>query len=151
MKNKIKIVLVILISSLINIRCVNNEEDDFMPISVFEIGQGSLSGNGIEGIVASDLVISDSTAWNTLINQMNLYNEETSNFAEVDINFTDYLVIASFLDVKPNGWELDISNVTETTDTILVTKTDQGLDLPVISQPYHIVKIPITNKQIVFL
>lgn len=121
-----------------------------MPISVFEIGQGSLSGNGIEGIVESDLVISDSITWNTLTNQMNLYNDETLHFSEVDINFTNYLVIAVFLDVKPNGWEIDISNITETSDSIIVSKSDRGLDLPVISQPYHIVKIPITTKQIVF-
>jgi hypothetical protein len=50
------------------------------------------------------------------------------------------------------GWSVDILDVIEYDDKILVkyTNLNKGDDTLPIIQPYHFVKIPISNKNVVF-
>ena len=60
------------------------------------------------------------------------------------------MVIAVFLEIKPTGWEVEINGVVENENNITIIKEEMELDNTVITQPFHIVKIPITDKEIIF-
>ncbi len=126
----------------------NEEETNSIPFT--EIGKGALYGNGAEGIPQSNLVITNNTDWQNLMNQMNSVNNVTDNFTETNIDFSTYEIIAIFLDVKGNGWEVSITDITEDNSNIYVYKSEKEYDNSVITQPFHIVKIPKSNKPVIF-
>lgn len=128
----------------------DNATTQTTPINFTEIGKGALFGNGLEGIVQSNMIINNTTDWQNLMNQMNSVNNVTDEFSETNIDFNTYIVIVIFLDVKGNGWVVEISNIEENTSNVMVSKTETEGDNLVITQPFHIVKIPITSKEIVF-
>ena len=117
------------------------------------IHKDNLYGNGAEGIAEQNMVISDSTVWNSLIAQMNLVNTVSDNFSEVEIDFSAYKIIAVFDDIKANGgYSLEL-NITSSSEQILVNVTElepQGNATTVMTQPYHIVKIPKSDLPIHF-
>lgn len=81
---------------------------------------------------------------------MNTNNNVSDNFSETNIDFDNYMVIAVFLEIKPTGWEVEINGVVENENNITIIKEEMELDNTVITQPFHIVKIPITDKEIIF-
>ncbi len=115
-----------------------------------EIGKGALYGNGAEGIPQSNMVITNNTDWQNLMTQMNTVNNVTDSFNETDIDFDTYEVIAIFLEIKPNGWEVEITNITKDDTNIHVYKNEKEFLYQVITQPFHIVKIFKNNKTVVF-
>ena len=128
----------------------DNQTAQSTPITFTEIGKGALFGNGTEGITQSNMVIDNSTDWQNLMTQMDSYSNVTTQFSETNIDFNTYTVIGIFLEVKPSGWEVEISNIEENTTNIMVSKTETEAINSVITQPFHIVKIPVTNKPIEF-
>ena len=119
------------------------------------IAQGDLSGNGAESIPQQNIVITNNEDWENLKTAMNSYRDNTTQyyFSEEYIDFLQYQVIAVFDEVKTHGgFSIDIVEITEYSDKIVVevSKLKQGGLLCVITQPFHIVKIPISNKEIVF-
>tara|TARA_B100000768_G_C11037098_1_gene272609 strand:+ start:143 stop:589 length:447 start_codon:yes stop_codon:yes gene_type:complete len=128
----------------------DNNEKINQKVEFTEIGKGSLFGNGNESILRSNLVINNQSDWQNLIDQMNSVNNVSSTFSETSIDFTSFSVIAIFLDIKQNGSEITINTITENETNILVSTQETELDNTVITQPFHIVKIQKTNKEIVF-
>ena len=128
----------------------NNQTAQSTPLNFTEIGKGALYGNGSEGIVESNMVIDNTTDWQNLMSQMNSVNNVTDEFSETNIDFNTYIVIAIFLEVKPNGWQVEISSIIENVSSIVVSTVEaEGINLAV-TQPFYIVKIPVTNKPIEF-
>jgi hypothetical protein len=130
----------------------NTETEQTKIVSVL-IAQGFLSGADIEGIVRQNLVIRDNESWQNLINQMNTVTNVSETFTETVIDFSEYIVIAVFDEVKSNGgWTIDIADIVPQNNQIVVTVTNlkTGDLTSVITQPYQIVKIPVSNKEIVF-
>ncbi len=132
----------------------SSDDENFEPIEVSTllIGKGNLYGNGSENIIQQNLILSNPNSWNQLIVQIDNINI-TDNFTEIDIDFSEYLVIAIFDEIKSNGGHsIDITRVTEFEDKISVQIKNilQGDATLVITQPYHIVKIPRSNKLIIF-
>ncbi len=117
-------------------------------ITFIEIGQGSL--NGTEGVLESNLVINNQTDWESLIDQMDAINNTSGGFSETEIDFDNYIVLAVILGVKPTGWEVEINCVKENDDNVLVTTEETEYVSAVISQPFHIVKIPVNDKSVIF-
>lgn len=123
------------------------------PINGKLISKGNLYGAGQEGITKQNLVITTAQQWNTLIAQMDAVNKVSDGFTEVSIDFTKYQVIAAFDDVKGSGGQgLDLTIAAEPTQIVVTVKpsTPQGNVTTVITQPYHIVKIPVSNLPVVF-
>jgi hypothetical protein len=134
----------------------NNDAPDlgkeFIPqtLTPITIAQGCLYGGGREGIAKQDLVITSQSEWDNLKNRM---NNVSDNFTETEIDFTKYIVLAVFDEIKGNGgWSIDITDITEFADSILVTVDNlkTGNETRVITQPFHIVKISAASKKIVF-
>jgi len=125
-------------------------------INLVQIGKGNLYGNGGEGIIKQNLVITDKTAWDNLLTKINSVNNESGNFTETDIDFSKYQVIAVFDEVRGNGgWSINITDITGYANEIVVaikhTGNSPGFSYPdVVIQPYHIVKILVSDKKIVF-
>lgn len=100
-----------------------------------------------------NLVIQDQTTWNNVLSKMNLILPANVIFPDTNIDFSKYQVIAVFDQVRNyGGYSIDITKITETRNRIVV-KVEQlkkGGIATVITQPYHIVKIPKSDKKIVF-
>ena len=118
-----------------------------------EVAKGDLYGNGQEGIPQQFLVISNQMEWESLKAQMDAVNSVTENFVETEIDFSQYTLIAAFDQIRgTGGHSIDITSIDETPDMLHVTveKLLNGNLTAVMTQPYHIVKIPATTKAIVF-
>ena len=149
MKNIIIILVITFISC--NSSDININKAGNMDYSL--IGQGQLHGSGDENIEKSNLVIKNSTSWNELIDKMNSVNNVSDKFTEIDIDFSRYTIIAIFDNIYGNGGHsIDIINVMENENEIIITvdKLLKGDDSLVITQPFHIIKIPKTEKKILF-
>lgn len=131
--------------------CNNDDNSDFQSseINFTEIGKGALFGNGTEGIAQTNIVIDNTTDWQNLMNQMDLYNDVTTQFSETNIDFNAYTVIGIFLEVKPSGWEVETENIIENENNITVSTLETEYVTGVITQPFCIVKIPKTEKTII--
>ena len=148
---KTKIFLLVLL--FLTISCdknENTEQETNLDISFVNIGKGALYGAGAEGISQENFVITNSTDWDNLMNQMNSINNVTDSFSETSIDFNDFMLIVIILEVKSNGWAVEIININETSSEILVSKQEMESITAVVTQPFHIVKIPKTSKPIAF-
>lgn len=150
LKNLILIFMVY--SSLLS--CSNNDDEPFTPINIeFEvIGSGNLTS--MEEIPPGNNVINNQNDWNILINNMNSINSDTTNsFTTTTIDFQTHLIIAVFDEIRMNnGFLISVVNIVENQNnlTVDVVQSNPGSIQSVITQPYQIVRIPITNKPIVF-
>ena len=115
------------------------------------VAQGNL--NGRENIEKSNLIIQDNTSWENLISKMNTIKDVSDKFIETDIDFSRYTIIAVFDEVYGNGGHsIDVITVKEN-DFDVIVKLDRLLKgnlASVITQPFQIIKIPKTEKQIIF-
>ena len=132
----------------------NNLDFQSILISPTQIGAGNLYGNGNEKITKQNLVIATNLAWTELIGKMNSVNNETKNFAETNIDFSKFMVLAIFDEVKGSGgFSISIKEILENQDNLTVTvqqTAPTGSAFAVMTQPYCIVKIPGTTKKIIF-
>ncbi len=145
--------MILILSILLTIySCSVNDNNQNLPQNKgFDvIYNGVLSGDGSEGITQSKMVINNTIDWQNLITQMNSFNNVSGNFSETDINFDNYLIIAVFLEVKPNGWEVEITDITENENSSVVSTKETEFISSVITQPFSIVKIRRTEKTIEF-
>ena len=146
--------LVILVLTIF-IGCIKND-DEFLSftISPILIGNGDLGGNGKENITKQKLIISSNETWVELMNKMNSVNYETANFTETEIDFSNFIILAVFDEIKMSGgYTIEITSVVENQNNLTVTihlLSPKGVAPGVITQPYHIVKIPKTEKIIFF-
>lgn len=129
--------------------CSIIEETEIIPTL---IGKGNLMGS--ENIAQQNIVISNEVSWLDLIFQMDTYNSYSSGFTETDIDFETYMLVAVFDQIYGNGGHgLEINSIYENDTEIIidVEKVNPAGDATcVISQPYYIVKIPKSNKTVVF-
>jgi len=145
--------LFILLTILLFISCDNDETDnEFHPIEInfTEIGKGTLSGSGQENISQSNLIIQNQAEWQSLMDNMNSIDNVTSIFSETEIDFENYTIIAIFLEVKGNGWEIEINNVIENENSINISTQETEYDTLAITQPFYIAKISNSDKTIIF-
>jgi hypothetical protein len=142
----------------------NNDDEQIptpYPVTITStlIGKGDL--NGSEGVLEENTVINNEINWNNLKNQIdaqyiaiglgNYYTE--NNFEETTIDFDNFTVIAIFDQIYGNGGHsIDITDITENENNIIVTAENlqPGNVSSVMTQPFHIVKIPKATKPIVF-
>ena len=150
-----------LIVIILSILLANSCSDDTVPIQIVEtpstpitftfIGRGDMGGDGEEIIIEeSHLVITNASDWQNLIEQMNTFNDVSDSFTEINIDFDSFMVIAVILEVKFSLWHVEITNLEETETSVIFSITETPTVASSISQPYHIVKIPITDKSILF-
>ena len=127
---------------------------DLHQVEFETIGKGSLYGAGEEGIEESNILIRSKQEWQGLKKNIDAVNKVSQNFKEHEVNFEEYYLIACFDPVRPNGgYSMKIKDVLESPTQIEVLiehPKPQGMAISVLIQPYHIIRIPITDKDILF-
>lgn len=138
--------------ALLMFSCQNKEKTNSVkPVEFSTLSQGDLKGNGEEGIGKSKLIISDQKAFEVLLAKTNAVNDQISPAPTID--FDQSIVLAVFDEIKSHGGHsIDITEVSEHEDRFVVQieRLNEGGMLTVITQPYHLVKIPKTTKPIIF-
>ncbi|WP_299778710.1 hypothetical protein [uncultured Formosa sp.] len=133
-----------------------NSDDDTSEMTNIEftlIAKENLFGNGNEGIAKQNLVISNQNDWNDLITQMNSENNVSDNFSEIDIDFSEFQIIAVFDEIKVNGGHILELNIMSNSENIIVNLTDLAPDgdvTSIVTQPFCIVKILKSDLPIIF-
>ncbi|GGD20970.1 protease complex subunit PrcB family protein [Flavobacterium orientale] len=136
--------------------CSNNDDEPFTPVNIeYElIGIGMLRGAGSEDILPGNYVINSQVDWLELLNKMNSFDSNTTNeFTTTNINFQTHIVIAVFDELRGNpGWLIEIASIIENENNVVidVINLNPGSIQSAMRQPYQIVRIPITNKPILF-
>ena len=148
-----KNVLIVLLSIFV-LSCNSDDSNPGMvKVESTLIAKNNLFGNGDEGIIKQNLEITDQNTWDNLISQMNSVNNVSDNFSEIDIDFSQYKVIAIFDEIRGSGgYSLEL-NIKSNSENIIVNVTDvvpEGSALAVITQPFHIVKILNSDLPIIF-
>ncbi|MCX8525459.1 protease complex subunit PrcB family protein [Chryseobacterium formosus] len=151
-----KHLLLLLCSILfISISCRNEDEENIeskKQINFQLIGKGNFMGSAYA--TPQNSVITNTTQWNNFLNQIDSPNNHpSSGFTETNIDFNQFMVILVVDAVYPNGGHsVDIMTVDENPQNIEVDveKLLQGNVTTVITQPYHIVKIPKIAKPVLF-
>jgi hypothetical protein len=136
-------------------QATNGQNGDPVAVEFTSVGKENLYGNGVEEINESNLVINDAAAWQDLLDQMTLVNDLPTGFGDTNIDFTQWTVIASFDQIQSyGGFSIDVMSVTEEDEQIVVdiekSGGGQGAAATVITQPFHIVKIPKTTLPVTF-
>lgn len=156
MKHKLKILsLVLLVLAVFG--CQESAEEEYFPpqnILPTLIGHGQLSSNAT--IQQQNTVISNQSQWNQFIIEMNNMNGEdvSTSFTEINVDFTNYIIIALIDSMRGDtGYSIDIDSVVENQSDVTVDILHVNIHAgwTVIQRPYHIVKIPIQSKPIVFI
>ncbi len=133
---------------------IDTSKANYTLIKFVEMCDGALYGAGAEKIHKHDTVIRDNSSWVALKNKMNTTNVTTINCADTTINFSDSIIVVAFEEVKGSGgYDVIVKNIIEYMDTVFVSvehTIPKGLVITVMEQPFHLVKIPATNKPIVF-
>ena len=150
--------LLLLLCSIffLTISCRDNNDDDEQlksksQINFQLIGKGNLTGSYT---AQQNTVITNTTQWNNFLSQIDGQNNHPStDFTETNIDFNQFMVIVVIDAVYPNGGHsVDIMTVEENPQNIEidVEKLLQGNVTTVVTQPYHIVKIPKILKPVIF-
>ena len=154
--------IILIIVSVFFIGCNNEDEPNviaFEPIIVSPNLIVKKNLNGSEGLTEQNLVINNTNDWTNFKNQIDTYYQQFSinysqqYFTETTIDFNSFIVIVVIDQIYGNGGHsIDITNITEFETNIVVTieNLQTGNTSSVVTQPYHIVKIPKTSKPIVF-
>jgi hypothetical protein len=131
-----------------------NGEEVFEPqeLEIQTVAHGAINGS-IEELLEQNIVISSQSDWEELIDLMNTNNDVSGSFIETDIDFDIYQIIAVFDKNRSSlGWKITIIEIFEMEKEITVTAevtNTPNLANPV-RQPFHIVKIPKSDKPVVF-
>ena len=138
-------VLLILAGGLISCE----KKENCMPF--IHITDGDLTGN--EGIPQQKIVITTQEEWKNLKTAMG--KERTKDFCETEVDFGKYMIIAVFDEIRNSGGlRIEVACITEHFDKIVVTVKAYYLGWliapEIITQPYHIVKIPTSAKSVEF-
>ena len=131
--------------------CCNNDNDSNYQSTKIIFTEIGLGFTELNDNLAQNLIIATETEWNILLD--NLPSEFVDNFNEININFNEFIIIALITENQPNtGYSVSINEIIENKNSINVFSEIHyvGSGYAAIVQPFHIVKIPSTNKEIVF-
>lgn len=130
--------------------CSNNEDNkSFTPQTINPV----LIGQGVntENVIVGNTVITNQADWEQL---MSLFTPAITNtFTETNIDFNNFQLLVVIDTLRPDtGYSINISNVTENKSNIVttITSVNSGGGFTILSQPYHIVKIPRSSKPVIF-
>ncbi len=115
------------------------------------IGKGNVSGSEAENLNKQNVVVTDSIQWQRLLSEMDSHRRVSSSLTETNIDFDKFQLIVIIDSVRPNLCEINIKSITENKSDISVCIEKTSYDATVVTQPFCIVKIGKTNKNINFI
>lgn len=139
--------IVLLFLSVFFFASCNCDDDAGMnEITLDLIAQGTLSGS--EGVNPQTSVFDNQTDWDGFLEDM---ESQLSFFTTTTVDFGSKQVIAVVGEIQTSGSGLSITSVEEAANNIVVTYTVELNAATVISQPYHVVSMPKSNKSVIFV
>ena len=149
-----KKLITILVLILTIVGC--SPEDDTtqtLNTTLTSIAKGNLLGAGNEGIFDWHIVVTSTEHWNSLKNQMNSVFDVTDTFTETEVDFSHYIVIAAFDEIRiSSGYNIEL-DVIWNSENVQVSATKSYSDENLIhspTQPFHIIRINTTDLPILF-
>lgn len=153
------IILYLILSAAILINsckpCVDDDEEKTFPVTITPIlvAKGDSFGMSLYPILIppQNLVITNHSTWNDLLRYFS-EDEMEDYFVETTVDFTNHYIISVLDEDRGYQASIDISDITEYVDKIVVSYTTSG-PLSIVaagSKPFHIVKIPKSQKEVVF-
>ncbi|MDG1333446.1 MAG: protease complex subunit PrcB family protein [Crocinitomicaceae bacterium] len=132
---------------------VNGTIESPKQLDIKQINQGVLTGAREEPVgFEKGYVIQSEEEWEELRGNMNAINNAQG---KISINFEKLTVLAYFDKVRPNGgYSIEIVEAIESDDEIkamIKSIAPTGMATDIMTQPFHIVKIPKTDKPVKFL
>ena len=126
---------------------------DPVTIEFTQVAKNELYGDGEENIEGGIQIINSDNEWQALLQKITAVNVLPENFGDTNINFSEFTVIAAFDDLQMSGGRyITITSVVKTNEALIVT-ADNTMEEPdgalVITQPYHIIKIPKTTLPVI--
>ena len=151
MKN---LVLTLTIISFIMLSCNRQQIDS--PVYPVNVDADTLSADYLDNgfVQEGGRVITNNTDWNNLLSEMSNGIVIQYAFTQTSVDFNRYEVIAVFDSIFHSGGEhLHISSIVENANDISLTvdHLDYSYDYGLVRQPYIVVKIPASNKPVVFI
>ena len=138
-----KIVLMFL--SVFLVTACDCDDDGLGQVTFDLIAKGAL--NGSEGVEPQNSVIQNQGDWEEFLSDM---ESQLGKFTTTTVDFDTRQVIALVDEIQTSGSEVTILSIEETTSNIVVSY-ELVLDATtVISQPYHVVSMPKSSKQVIF-
>lgn len=137
--------------SILLASCPNNSQEN-QKTMINSLYKGTLSADSQGKFKKENLVIKSERDWKTFLEKT-----EVANLIDNLIDFSkDMVVIAIDSEKSTGGFSIEISKIKEEKSKLLVTiesKEPKPLDMVTmaLTQPIHIVKIPKTKKDIVFV
>jgi hypothetical protein len=144
-------IFITIIFSLLLVGCPKNEEGGFTSIS-----KGNLFGAGEEGFKKENIVISSKAAWKSFLSKIDTTNKVSETF-ENAIDFSKEIIVVCVDKVRnTGGFSIEITEVVNEGKSTMVKIKSKGpkpMDMvtTAIMQPYHIIKISKTKKEIKFI
>jgi len=130
-------------------RSDDNSEFQSTEITPILISKGEIF-NGNYNPTRHNEIFNNYTEWNNFVTNIwglaNIPDEAT-------VNFNEYQVIVALDEPRPNGGHsIDITSIIENATNIVITveKLNNGDATQIPTRPYHFIKIPTSNKPIVF-
>lgn len=147
-----------IVSILCSSSCDSTEEIADGKVELFylefeQINQGVLTGNGNEPVgFNKGYVIQTEKEWEDIRKKMNAVNLSQG---EISIDFEESTVLAYFDELRPNGgYSIEFVKVISAGDVINAkykSTAPTGPATTIMTQPFHIVKIPKVSKPVKFL
>jgi hypothetical protein len=147
--------LILILTTVISLSCSDDNNSQNTNIEFTEIAEGFLGADGAEGIPEQNIVIDNEADWKDLKTKMNTNVNTTESFSETEIDFSLYMIIASFSDIKNyGGLSLKVEKVINNPENIIVNikqvvSSDKYVTFN-INQPYYIAKIPRSDLPVIF-
>lgn len=127
-------------------------EQDSSDVILSSIYKGNLSGSGNEGFQKENLIITSKKEWKSF-----LAKTQIANFFDTKIDFSKNIVLVSIDDRRnTGGFSIEIVKPEVKNNKLQVTIVSKGpkptdMVTMALTQPIHLVRIPKTNKEIVFV
>lgn len=143
---------ILLLILIFTISCSKNEIDTFASpssITPTQIIKGHLNYNNIYG--NNNFVVTNTADWQTLMTSFSTIGVlNNTPFSETNIDFQNFIIIF-VTEVNNSSTTIDITNIQENANNIIVTVENLQIGVTTdVVHPFHIVKIPITTKPIIF-
>ncbi|WP_372917557.1 protease complex subunit PrcB family protein [Salegentibacter sp.] len=142
----------IILSFLIFTSCSEDDIPDGDEIQFESIAQHYLSTG--EELREQQLVIRDRESWEELLTQMESINDQAQYFSRKEFNFSEEILLVVLDKFRANGGHsIEIPKILESDTQVnaIVKKPENGNPTTMVMQPYHIVSIDKTSKDIRFI
>ncbi|MFA7446467.1 MAG: protease complex subunit PrcB family protein [Flavobacteriaceae bacterium] len=153
-----KIFLTVILSMML-MSCSSDDNEsfssqnmEFSTIARFVIGNTPFLDNS----ESQNIIISDSANWEDFLVDLEYHLGYSIDSINIDssVDFETYQVISVFDQIRPTGgFGISVISVIENQNNIIVnleTSYDDGITFQMPIQPFHIVKIPKSDKPVVF-